>query len=107
MRDLSKERQSRLEAERRLKEALLESETCKSRLESLQEDFAKMQDTMNAVMEYQNNLEQLKQEKNCLVQKYEVTIATNKASRQTFFFLSGIARAFPAGQAAKSNLGRK
>ena len=72
MRDLSKERQSRLEAERRLKEALLESETCKSRLESLQEDFSKMQDTMNAVMEYQNNLEQLKQEKNCLVQKYEV-----------------------------------
>ena len=72
MRDLSKERQSRLEAERRLKEALLESETCKSRLESLQEEFGKMQATMNAVMEYQNNLEQVKQEKNCLVQKYEV-----------------------------------
>ena len=73
MRDLSKERESRLDAERRLKEALLEGEASKSRLEGLQEEFTKMQATMTAVMEYQTNLEQIKQEKNCLVQKYEVS----------------------------------
>ncbi|XP_038072065.1 uncharacterized protein LOC119740734 [Patiria miniata] len=71
MRDLAEERQSRLDAEKRLKEALLEGETYKSRLEALQEDLTKMQGMLNSVMEYKTKMEQLKEEHSGTVQTLE------------------------------------
>ena len=72
MRDLAEERQSRLDAEKRLKEALLEGETYKSRLEALQQDLSKMQGMLNSVMEYKSKIEQLKEEHSGVVQNLEV-----------------------------------
>ncbi|XP_033628822.1 uncharacterized protein LOC117291297 isoform X1 [Asterias rubens] len=71
MRDLAEERQSRLDAEKRLKDALLEGETYKSRLEVLQEDLTKMQGMLNSVMEYKSKMEQMKEEHGGIVMTLE------------------------------------
>ncbi|XP_022111628.1 uncharacterized protein LOC110990838 isoform X2 [Acanthaster planci] len=71
MRDLAEERQSRLDAEKRLKDALLEGETYKTRLEALQQDLTKMQGMLNSVMEYKTKMEQMKEEHSATVQTLE------------------------------------
>ena len=76
MRDLAEERQSRLDAEKRLKDALLEGETYKSRLEVLQEDLTKMQGMLNSVMEYKSKMEQMKEEHGGIVMTLEVMAPT-------------------------------
>ncbi|XP_070570477.1 uncharacterized protein [Ptychodera flava] len=71
MKDLMKERELRLEAEKRLTEMTTESETCKTRLETLQTEFEKMEEAVKNMLQYKTKIEQLKMEKSNVILAYE------------------------------------
>ncbi|XP_022250925.1 nck-associated protein 5-like [Limulus polyphemus] len=61
----------RLEAEACLREVRLESEHCKARLASLQEDFLKMEEMVKNMLQFKSRIDQLKHEKSSLALAYE------------------------------------
>nr|XP_006814567.1 PREDICTED: uncharacterized protein LOC100372012 [Saccoglossus kowalevskii] len=71
MKDLMQERELRLEAEKRLLEMTKESETCRTRLETLQEEFDKMEEAVKGMLQYKTKIEQLKIEKSNFILAYE------------------------------------
>jgi hypothetical protein len=72
MQDLEKERLLRAETELRLAEMTVESETTKTRLQGLQDEFRRMEDMVRSMVQYKMKLDQLKQEKANLTVTYEV-----------------------------------
>ncbi|XP_064647246.1 uncharacterized protein LOC135500027 isoform X2 [Lineus longissimus] len=71
MQDLEKERLLRAETEQRLAEMTAESETTKTRLQGLQDEFRRMEDMVRSMVQYKMKLDQLKQEKANLTVTYE------------------------------------
>ncbi|XP_076368644.1 uncharacterized protein LOC143256004 isoform X2 [Tachypleus tridentatus] len=72
--ELEIEKMHRLEAEACLREVRLESEQCKARLASLQEDFLKMEEMIKNMLQFKSRIDQLKHEKSSLALTYEIKI---------------------------------
>lgn len=81
-RDADRERRLRVDSESRAKQALQEAARCRSRLKLLTQEFARMEETVRAMLVYKKQAEQLRQEKAALTlafenrcQQYQSTIA--------------------------------
>ncbi|XP_060528488.1 uncharacterized protein LOC132703328 isoform X2 [Cylas formicarius] len=81
-RDADRERRLRVDSETRAKQALQEAARCRSRLKLLTTEFARMEETVRAMLVYKKQAEQLRQEKAALTlafenrcQQYQSTIA--------------------------------
>ncbi|XP_076253350.1 uncharacterized protein LOC143191823 isoform X4 [Rhynchophorus ferrugineus] len=81
-RDAERERRLRVDSEARAKQALQEAARYRSRLKLLTQEFARMEETVRAMLVYKKQAEQLRQEKAALTlafenrcQQYQNTIA--------------------------------
>ncbi|XP_050304279.1 uncharacterized protein LOC126741872 isoform X2 [Anthonomus grandis grandis] len=70
-RDADRERRLRLDSESRAKQALQEAARCRSRLKLLTQEFARMEETVRAMLIYKKQAEQLRQEKAALTLAFE------------------------------------
>ncbi|XP_050418591.2 uncharacterized protein LOC126831974 isoform X2 [Patella vulgata] len=78
MKEVERERMLRLEAEQRLRDTRLESDACRARLKALQEEFTRMEETVQSMLQYKTKIEQLKQEKTNLASTYESSIQKHR-----------------------------
>ncbi|KAL5005740.1 hypothetical protein ScPMuIL_016898 [Solemya velum] len=95
MKELERERMLRVDAEQRLRDMTVESDTCKERLQSLQQEFIKMEETVRNMMEYKSKIDQLKQEKSSLLLTYENNLQKYRAhignlERENMVLLNGV-----------------
>ncbi|XP_046542915.1 uncharacterized protein LOC124253232 isoform X2 [Haliotis rubra] len=74
MKELERERMLRVDAEQRLLEMRVESDSCRSRLQALQEEFKKMEEMVRNMLQYKSKIDQLKQEKSNLSITYETNL---------------------------------
>ncbi|XP_074031614.1 uncharacterized protein isoform X3 [Leptinotarsa decemlineata] len=81
-RDADRERRLRADSETRAKQALQEAARCRSRLKLLTSEFARMEETVRAMLVFKKQAEQLRQEKAALTlafenrcQQYQCTIS--------------------------------
>ncbi|XP_067685563.1 serine-rich adhesin for platelets-like isoform X2 [Haliotis asinina] len=74
MKELERERMLRVDAEQRLLEMRVESDSCRSRLHALQEEFKKMEEMVRNMLQYKSKIDQLKQEKSNLSITYETNL---------------------------------
>ncbi|XP_066246807.1 uncharacterized protein [Euwallacea similis] len=70
-RDADRERRLRVDSETRAKQAIQEATRCRSRLKLLTQEFARMEETVRAMLVYKKQAEQLRQEKAALTLAFE------------------------------------
>ncbi|KAJ8917811.1 hypothetical protein NQ315_010720, partial [Exocentrus adspersus] len=90
-RDADRERRLRADSETRTKQALQEAARCRSKLKLLTNEFARMEETVRAMLAYKKQAEQLRQEKAALTlafenrcQQYQNTINRLNREIETF-----------------------
>ncbi|XP_005109438.2 uncharacterized protein LOC101859276 [Aplysia californica] len=71
MKELDRERTMRLDAERRLGDMQVESDSGRARLKALQDEFRKMNEVVANVLQYKTKIDQLKQESASMKTTYE------------------------------------
>ncbi|XP_025082021.1 uncharacterized protein LOC112556836 isoform X3 [Pomacea canaliculata] len=71
MKELERERMLRVDTEQRLHEMRVESDSCRARLQALQDEFRKMEEMVQEMLQYKTKIDQLKQEKTNLTVTYE------------------------------------
>ncbi|XP_064598006.1 uncharacterized protein LOC135464511 [Liolophura sinensis] len=69
--ELEREKMLRVDSEQRLRDMTIENDSCKGRLRALQEEFKKMEEVVQNMMQYKTKIDQLKQEKSSLAVTYE------------------------------------
>ncbi|KAH9523976.1 hypothetical protein Btru_047720 [Bulinus truncatus] len=71
LKEVDKERMMRLGTEQRLLDMQLESDSCRARLQTLQEEFRKMEEMVANMLQYKVKIDQLKQENASMKTSYE------------------------------------
>ncbi|XP_041373996.1 serine-rich adhesin for platelets-like [Gigantopelta aegis] len=79
MRELDRERMLRVDAEHRLHDMRVESDSCRSRLQALQDEFRKMEEMVRSMLQYKVKIDQLKQEKTNLAATFEVNLQKSQS----------------------------
>ncbi|XP_054272246.1 uncharacterized protein LOC128992600 isoform X2 [Macrosteles quadrilineatus] len=70
-RDVDRERRLRLDSECRLRSSATEAERCRARLQALQREFSRMEETVRSMLQYKSRYDQLKHDKHQLSVAYE------------------------------------